>query len=211
MSILRTTVRGNQTVLNASQIKDGLLANDPETFRYLYRTFSSMIVGYVLKNSGTQQDAREMVQTVLMELWLAVREGRYDEQGKLERYLYILTANTWRDELRRRKVRRAEPLDTRLHDSMEEEDSIARAVVKDQRLEALQHCMGLLGEPCREIIQLYHLESVSLQDVAERLRYDYNNLRKRIFDCRKKLKKLVDDYLQKHSSSSLLEKNSHEG
>jgi RNA polymerase sigma factor (sigma-70 family) len=208
MSIIRT-IRDSRTALNASQIKDGLLSSDPETFRYLYKTFGSMIVGYVLKNNGTQQDAREMVQTVLMELWLAVREGRYDEQGKLERYLYILTANTWRDELRRRKVRRVEPLDTRLHDSMEEEDSIARAVVKDRQLEALQHCMGLLGEPCREIIRLYHLESVSLQDVAECLQYDYNNLRKRIFDCRKKLKKLVDDFLQKHSSSSLLEKNSH--
>ncbi len=203
MNLLRKEER--QMSLSYQQIKDGLMSNDPEVFRYLYRLLGGMIVGYVRKNNGTERDAYEMVHTVLMEFWLAVREGRYDEQGKLERYIYTLTANTWRDELRRRKVRRSEPLDPRLHEASDNsKEEILRAIVKDKRLEALQHCLGMLGEPCKEIIRLYHLESVSLQDVAARLGYDYNNLRKRIFDCKRKHKKLADDYLSKNTESSIL-------
>ena len=95
----------------ALQIKDGLVNNDAGIFRYLYKTYGGMIVGYVKKNSGSDQDAREMVQTVLLELWNAMRDGRYREEGKLDRFIYMLTANTWRDELRRRRVRKTDNID----------------------------------------------------------------------------------------------------
>lgn len=182
---------------SAEAIKEGLLQNDPEVFRYLYRSYGGMIAGYVRKNSGNEQDAREMVQTVLLEFWGAIRDGKYQEEGKLERYIYMLTANTWRDELRRRKVRRTDDLDTdKTTVADDEESSLAAAIVKDQRIEAIHHCLQMLGAPCDDIIRLYHLEEVSLQEVASQMQYDYNNLRKRIFDCRKKLKKLVEDYLR---------------
>jgi RNA polymerase sigma factor (sigma-70 family) len=180
-----------------AQIKGGLLRNDPDVFRYLYRSYGSIVVGYVRKNSGSDQDAREMVQTVMLELWSAVREQRYQEEGKLDRYIYMLTANTWRDELRRRKVRRTDELDPARMTVADDSDlSVAAAVAKDERIEAIHHCLQRLESPCDDIIRLYHLEEVKLQDVAEQMNYDYNNLRKRIFDCRKKLKKLVDEYLQ---------------
>lgn len=182
---------------DAVRIKDGLLKNDPEIFRYLYRSYGGMVVGYVRKNKGSDLDAREMVHTVLLELWNAVREGRYQEDGKLERYIYMLASNTWRDELRRRKVRRADELDPeQLSLADDTEISLAAAIVKDQRIEAIHHCLQRLESPCDDIIRLYHLQNVSLQEVAVKLNYDYNNLRKRIFDCRKKLKKLVDAFLQ---------------
>lgn len=185
----------------ATQIKDGLLKNDSDIFRHLYRNYGGMIVGYVKKNSGSELDAREMVQTVLLELWNAVREGRYDEKGKLERYIYMLTSNTWRDELRRRRVRQTDELSPHSANLADDgEGSVAAAIVKDQRIEAIHHCLQRLESPCDDIIRLFHLQEISLQEIAARMNYDYNSLRKRIFDCRKKLKKLVDDFLQKHAS-----------
>lgn len=186
----------------AAQIKDGLLKNDPEIFRHLYRTYGGMITGYVKKNNGNDLDAREMVQTILLELWTAVREGRYNEEGKLERYLYMLTSNTWRDELRRRRVRQTDEFNPDRASLADDTDiSLAAAVAKDQRIEAIHHCLQRLESPCDDIIRLFHLQEISLQEVANRMNYDYNNLRKRIFDCRKKLKKLVDNFLQKSASS----------
>ena len=183
-------------VYTTTQIQDGLQRNDPDVFRYLYRTFGGMVTGYVKKNSGTDQDAREMVQTVILELWQSLRDNRYKEEGKLDRFIYMLTANTWRDELRRRKVRRTEELDTsRLAFADDQDISVAAAIAKDRQIEAIHHCLQRLDAPCDDIIRLYHLEEVPLQEVAQQMNYDYNNLRKRIFDCRKKLKKLVEDFL----------------
>jgi len=187
-----------------AQIKDGLLNSDPEIFRFLYRTYGGMITGYVKKNSGSDPDAREMVHTVLLELWQAVKSGKYAEEGKLERYIYMLTSNTWRDELRRRKVRKTEELDTG-HGAIasDADESIAQAIVKDRRIEAIYQCLDRMEKPCDDIIRLFHLQEMPLLEVAERMRYDYNNLRKRIFDCRKKLKKMVDEYLSPLSGAQM--------
>ncbi|MBK9488168.1 MAG: hypothetical protein IPO07_04730 [Haliscomenobacter sp.] len=40
-----------------------------------------------------------------MELWIAVRDGRYVEEGKLGQYILPVDLNTWRDELRKRRTR----------------------------------------------------------------------------------------------------------
>jgi RNA polymerase sigma factor (sigma-70 family) len=174
----------------------GLQQKDQQVLQYLYRTYGGMIAGHVRKNSGSDGDAQEMVQVTILELWIAVQEGRYQEQGKLDQYIYQLAANSWREELRRRRNRPQNTLDdSALQIEDEGEENLARAIVKDRYLQAMHEGIAQLGEPCQEIIQLYHLKKVNLQEVAARMQYDYDNLRKRIFDCRKKLKKIVEQFI----------------
>jgi RNA polymerase sigma factor (sigma-70 family) len=188
--------------LTNEAIITGLQAGDSEVFRYLYRAFGGMITGYVKKNKGNDQDAQEMVQIVLLECWQAVKANRYQEQGKLDRFIYMLTANTWRDELRKRKVRATGALHEEALGKIDDTDAeLAVVMMKDQRIEAIHHCLQQLEAPCDQIVRLYHLEETSLLEISEKMNYDYNNLRKRIFDCRKKLKKLVDDYLKNISTT----------
>lgn len=174
----------------------GIQEKNTEVFRYLYKHYGGMIAGYVRKNSGSDEDAAEMIQVVMLELWMAVNNGRYNEEGKLANYIYQLTSNTWRDELRKRKKRSSEALsDGELQLKDETELDLVHAIVKDRQLNAIHEAMGQLGEVCRDIIQMYHLQKIRLQEIAERLEYDYDNLRKRIFDCRKKLKQLTENIL----------------
>ncbi|NUO02352.1 MAG: sigma-70 family RNA polymerase sigma factor [Saprospiraceae bacterium] len=181
----------------AEEVKRGVKEQDASVFRYLYRKYGKMISGHVFKNSGTEEDAREMIQIVMLEFWNAVREERYQEQGKMDQYIFQLTANNWRYELRRRRNRPSSDIEqVFLSDIADEsEEHIASVVVRDHYLSAVHQALGTMEGVCREIIQLYHLQEVSLQEVAERLNYDYNNLRKRIFDCRKKLKNLTEKLL----------------
>lgn len=186
----------NSMVLGTQEILQGLVSQDPDVFQHLYRKYGGMIAAYVRKNSGSDEDAREMIHLIMLKLWNSVREGHYHEQGKLGPFIYTLTANTWRDELRRRKARTTEQLDPARHQPFDE-DSLEEAIVKNRQIEAIYQCLPQLAPPCSEIIRLFHLEEVSLQDIVAQMNYDYNNLRKRIFDCRKKLKKLVEDFLKK--------------
>ena len=113
----------------------GIQEKDTEVFRYLYKHYSGMIAGYVRKNSGSEEDAVEMIQVVMLELWMAVQNGRYNEEGKLANYIYQLTSNTWRDELRKRKKRSSEALsDGELQLKDESELDLVHAIVKDKQL-----------------------------------------------------------------------------
>ena len=185
---------------SSQAIVSGLKTKDPKILQYLYTKYSGTIVGHVRKNSGSDEDAQEMIQVTILELWIAVQEGRYQEQGKLDQYVYQLTVNSWKEELRRRRNRPQQALDDTY---LQVEDSgdldLANAIVKDKYLQAIHQGIEQIGSPCNEIIQLYHLQKVSLQDVAVQMQYDYDNLRKRIFDCRKKLKKIVEQILRNES------------
>jgi RNA polymerase sigma factor (sigma-70 family) len=180
----------------ANEVLEKLKSQDPEMFRYIYRTYGKMITGHVLKNSGTLEDAKELIQITFTELWSSINEGRYREEGKLGHYIFQLAANNWRYELRKRRTRTTDDLDDAPHlladDSTE---SMERQVVKDRYLNAIHEALKQIGGTCEQVIKLYHLEEKSLQDVANQMNYDYNSLRKRIFDCRKKLKKITEDIL----------------
>lgn len=185
------------------EIIEKLKAKDPEAFRYIYHTYGKMIVGHVLKNSGTQEDAKEIIQITLTELWSAINDGRYKEEGKLGHYIYQLAANNWRYELRNRRNRPVHNLDdSPIQIADDSEESIERQVTKDKYLNAIQQALQQLEPTCAQIIKLYHLEEEGLQEIAKQMNYDYNNLRKRIFDCRKKLKKLTEEILSKASHIS---------
>jgi RNA polymerase sigma factor (sigma-70 family) len=173
-----------------------LKAKDSEIFRYIYNTYSKMITGHVLKNSGTTEDAKELIQITLTELWSAVNDGRYKEEGKLGHYIFQLAANNWRYELRKRRTRPTDSFDDApIQIADDSAESIEYQLVKDKYLNAIQKAMEQLDGTCEQVIKLYHLQEESLQDIAKEMNYDYNNLRKRIFDCRKKLKKLTEDIL----------------
>lgn len=179
-----------------TQILEGLKAKDELILRYLYRQHSPMIAGHVRKNSGTDEDAREIIQITMLQLWTAVQEGRYQEEGKMERYIFQLAANNWRYELRRRRNRPAGSLDATPIDVEDEgAENLEAAIVKDRYLNAVHQALQRLESPCDDIIRLYHLQEVSLLEISKKMNYDYDNLRKRIFDCRKKLKKITEAIL----------------
>lgn len=181
---------------SAQDLTKGILARDPDVFRYLYRQYADMIRGHVLRNSGSESDADEMVQVTMLELWNAVREDRYRDMGKLGQYIFQIAANSWREELRRRRNRPQQALEDSLaavEDLSGEE--LAWAVVKDKMLEGIHLGMKQVDPTCRELLEGYHLNEKSLLELAEQLEYDYNNLRKRIFDCRKKLKIWVERWM----------------
>ncbi len=185
------------------QIIEKVRLKDPSIFSYLYKTYGKMITGHVYKNSGSPEDAKELIQITFTELWSAIDTGRYQEEGKLAHYIFQLAANNWRYELRKRRNGVTDSLDmTPIQIADDSEESIERQVVKDRYLNAIQLALQKIDGTCEQVIRLYHLEEKSLQDVAVQMAYDYNNLRKRIFDCRKKLKKLTEDILG--TSSAIL-------
>jgi RNA polymerase sigma factor (sigma-70 family) len=182
----------------ADELVERLKNRDPEVFRQLYKTYAKMITGHCLKNSGSTEDAKELIQITFTELWAAINDGRYREEGKLGQYIFQLAANNWRYELRKRRNNPTDSMDggeSGIQIADDSEDSIERQVVKDRYLNAINQALQKIDSVCEQVIRLYHLQEQNLQDVAEQMNYDYNNLRKRIFDCRKKLKKLTEDIL----------------
>lgn len=196
---MRIFTPGRGIRLSDQEVLDGLIAKKSEAFDYLYQKFSKMIIGHVKKNSGSDDDAEEVVQITFVKFWTVVKEERYIHQGKMGQYLFQLAANSWKEELRRRRNHPTQALEVhRVDHSDDSADIITEKILKEKELDCLHTCIGNLGEECQRIIRLYHLKSVRLKALAVQLDYNYNNLRKKIFDCRNKLKKMMMQQLNQN-------------
>ncbi|MBK8566726.1 MAG: sigma-70 family RNA polymerase sigma factor [Saprospiraceae bacterium] len=180
--------------LTDQQIIEGLNKEDPKIYKYLYLFFGPKVIGYALKNSGSRDDGEELLQTTLLKVWKNVTDGKYKESGKFNHYFFSVAANSWHHVLRSRKRQKVEPLSERelfLPDLSE--DDIMLTIVREKRFTALYQAFEKVGELCRTVMELFYLQNTPLKEIAEQQQVEYGTLRKRIFDCRNKLKRLTED------------------
>ncbi len=181
--------------LTDQQITAGLIAEDPLVFRHLYQNFGPKIMGYVLKNSGSQEEAHELLQTTTLKVWQNVVAGQYQANGKFKQYYFAVAVNTWRHTLRSKKRGRLVALtDEEFRMADPASDEMLQAIVKEKRYVAIFNALETIGNTCKELITLFYIQETPLKDIAETQQIEYGTVRKRIFDCRNKLKKLVDSF-----------------
>lgn len=172
---------------NDNEILRGVLAGDREAVQYLYKTFGPKIVGYVINNNGSKEDGEEVFQNTLLRVFQNIKAGTYNHEGKLSQYLFTVAINVWYEELRYRK-RQAKTTD--IPDVVDDsEEAHFQAILKDNRLNALHNALKNLGDMCRELLQKFHIEDHSSKELATEYAVADNVMRKRLFDCREKLRK----------------------
>ncbi len=178
--------------MTESELLAGIQRKDNQAFRYMYENFGPKILGYVMKNSGSRADADEVIQESLLKVWQKVQEGKYESQGKLQNYVIQVGRNTWLETLRNRRRKPTDQLENKEWQLADEgEVDLHQKIEKYKSLDALYVGLSKLGEPCNSLIQLFHFEEIPLKEIAEQQQIEYGSLRKRIFDCRKKLQKLA--------------------
>jgi RNA polymerase sigma factor (sigma-70 family) len=178
-------------------ITEGLAKGDANVFDFLHRKYGPALLGYVLKNNGTQADAEELIHTTLLKIWENINKGSYQMTSRFEAYFFTIATNLWIDELRRRKRQRTDTLDNwQIPDDNDADLSLKKAT--DRRLTALFTVLESWTDTvCKALIEAFHLDNTSLLDIATQYEWDYNNTRKRIFDCRKKLARLSQTSIKK--------------
>ena len=184
--------------LTNEQIINGLKQDKNEVFDFLYRHFGPKILGYVINNSGTEEDGYETLQTAILKVWKKVKDGSYKDQGKFKSYFFSVAANTWMEQLRTRKRKATEPISEKefeLRDYSDEEK--IEMAITDDKLNIIYAAMQQLGEVCQELIRLFHLKEIPLKEIATMKDMEYGAVRKRIFDCRKRLQKFAKEILSK--------------
>jgi RNA polymerase sigma-70 factor (ECF subfamily) len=142
--------------------------------------------------AGRQEAAEEVTQSVFVTVAskLATPDGTgYTEQGRFESWLFRISMNRIRDEVRRQK-RHAEPTDPEVLGR-----SIGEAPGVDAdtpaQLVSLRSAMAQLSEPDREVVELRHHAGMSFKQMAELLSEPIGTLLARHHRALRKLKEIM--------------------
>lgn len=177
----------------------GLVNNDSEVIREIYRKYYGRIQQLVTSNSGNVEDARDVFQEVLVVLFHKGHEG-FTLTCPFSYFLYIACRSRWINELKKRGRRRVTITDI---DGLNNDSLLTsewRQLYKQEKQKQLFHReFRKLGPSCQELLGLSWTENPdtskynSLYEVAQITGRTYGYVRRKIAECRNRLMQLVQE------------------
>ncbi|MCY7356142.1 MAG: sigma-70 family RNA polymerase sigma factor [Rudanella sp.] len=159
--------------------------------RFVYQSYYRMLENYVLTNTGSQDDAADLIQEVMVTFIEMVQKERFRGESSVKSFLYTLTKNLWISELRKREneMKRNEEFEIG-RDTLEED--ISQFMTYKEAQKVIMDLFESLGTGCKQVLTLFYYENLSVKEIVERTGYENEqNVRNRKYKCLKELTDLV--------------------
>ncbi|GGB12895.1 RNA polymerase sigma factor [Puia dinghuensis] len=162
---------------------DGLLRNDKSVVEEIYRRFAPSIRTHILKNRGSADDAADIFQESLIDIYNQAKYKALQLTCPFEPFLLLICKRKWLNELKKRGHSPVTKSTDDVYDLGEDVFAAAEKLALDEdraRLFLLQ--FQRLGEKCQEILRLI-LTGEKQEEVAAALGVTYGYLRKKKSEC----------------------------
>jgi len=163
--------------------------NEDAVLKKLYQDNVGNITVLVLKNSGVEDDARDLYQEAFLAVWRAVQTGRFMPASEKEfsAYLFQVARFKWIDQLRNRKGRKLVALQDWPADVVQEpaEENM------DTQAAAVRAAFPQLGDNCREVLGRFYFKKEPLREIAAGFGWTEATAKNNKYRCLQKLRGLL--------------------
>lgn len=166
-------------------------AAEEEAIRHLYREHYRGLSQFIIHNNGSEQDAEDIFQEVVLAFINAVKQGKFRGESSIKTFLYALNRNLWLNELKRKG--RAEARESRYNNLSEQSSpTVQQALEYNQSTKLLMQVIEELGENCKKILVQFYYENRSMKEIVETLNYENEQVvRNKKSKCMKKMAELL--------------------
>jgi RNA polymerase sigma-70 factor (family 1) len=140
-----------------------------------------------------QAEAEDIVQDVLVKLWIKRDEWKYIEN--LEAYCFRVTKNTSLDRLASMSVRKTGVIDPEKENIffVDNRSPLSEMERKEQR-SAIGQCIEMLSENQRLVFTLREIEGMSYREIAEALAISEDLVKISLHRARQKMREMLSVY-----------------
>lgn len=161
--------------------------------RFLYRYHYEAIKVYVLQNNGSEQDAEDLFQEVVLSFVELVQLGRFRGESSIKTFLYALSRNVWLNELKRKGRADARELKYEKARDTEEADTSVAMAGRESRKQVMD-IITKLGESCKKILLAFYYEDKSMKEILEESEFENEQVvRNKKYKCLKQLEKMLHE------------------
>ena len=179
-----------------SNLLSGIRNHDSAVLEYVYQAYFPMIEGFVMHNSGSRDEAKDVFQEAMIIVYKKIRKGDLELTCKFGTYLYGICKKIWIQE-RKKYLLHAEKLKQQpllVNDPGSKEDPLLEKHLK----ELFEKHFGELSQDCQKILSMffnYH----SVEEIRKEMNYkDLHHAADRKYRCKKSLiKRMMNDPLFK--------------
>jgi RNA polymerase sigma factor (sigma-70 family) len=159
--------------------------------KFMYREYYGLLKIYTCQNSGTDEDAQDIFQEVLVAFINLAQKDKFRGESSIKTFLYSLNRNIWLNELKKRgRAERRDTIFEKEKDTVMVDVSyfIAQAEMQKQILTVVEE----LGETCKKILLAFYYENLSMKDILTTLDYESEQaVRNKKCKCLKQLEQLL--------------------
>lgn len=164
--------------------------NDAATLKNLYKTNFAKVKRYVLKNSGDEQQAKDVYQEAFVAMWRNIKNDRFtaESENAINGYIFQIAKYKWLDHVRSVKYKNT----TFINREIEyDEPDIEIGEATNKKIKILMDCIGNLSERCQNLLKLFYFERKPYKEIAQILSMDEASARNAKYRCQEHLKKMI--------------------
>lgn len=169
--------------MSDQEIIDLIKSGDESALEFLYKKNYRMMVKLVIKNSGTEEEAKDIYQDALVVLWQKAKSPDFILTSKISTYLYSVCMNLWRKELARKsRLTSSEGVDVGEEMPLDEKEKV----------QLIQNCLNELGDTCKQILLYYYFDRLSMAEIAEKMGFaNADTAKTKKYKCKQELDKKI--------------------
>lgn len=181
-------------------------ANPDDAIRHLYRTQYRLTAAYIKQNSGTEEDAEDIFQELVLVFIDILKKDKFRGESSVSTFLYALTRNIWLNELNRKdKSKRRDQIFEKGKDKADLD--VSHLIADRETKMQLMNVVDKLGETCKKILLAFYFENLAIREILQNLNYENEQVvRNKKYKCLKQLEQMMmaEPNLVKNLKSSLL-------
>lgn len=161
------------------------------TIAFLYRNYYTVLSSYVKQNQGSEQDAEDIFQEVIVNFINIVKNEKFRGESSIKTFLFTLNKFTWLNELKKRgrALLREEKYGS--EGDMNDKD-VSHLLVEREAKGLVMAMMDKLGDTCRKILTAYYYDSLSMKEILTLVDYENEQvLRNKKYKCLKSLEQML--------------------
>lgn len=178
------------------------IQGDVASFEKLIVKYNRYVYNIAFRMMGNEEDAKDMSQETLIKAFKAI--GQFKMEASFSTWLYRITINVCKDELRRRK-------ETVLsYDAVLNDESTLKDIIKDEEANpiliyekielksSIESALNKLSEDNKSVVVLKDLLGYSYEEIGEILQIPIGTVRSRLNRSRSTLKNILQIQLSEN-------------
>ena len=172
-------------------LRSGINADD--AIRHLYRTQFTITSAYVKQNNGSEEDAEDIFQEVVLTFIELVKKDKFRGESSISTFLYALTRNIWLNELKKRgraKLREENFEKTKDTTGMD----VSHYIVNRELKAELMLLVNGLGESCKKILLAFYFDNLAMKEILKTTAFENEQVvRNKKYKCLKQLEQMITE------------------
>lgn len=166
--------------------------NDATTLKELYKVNYIKVKHFVLKNSGSEQQAKDVYQEAFLAMWRNIKNDKFSAESEtaINGYIYTIAKNKWMDHLRSLRYKNTTFINREIEfDETETEEN----ELQSRKIKLIMEAVSQLGERCQLLLKLFYFQRKPFKEIAQIMAMDEASARNAKYRCQEQLKKMTQN------------------